>query len=104
MSNWLPNFRPENLYFVTTKVVDYAHLFQSDVVKRLLIDTLDYFRLQKRMRLVCFVIMPNHIHWIARFSAANPLSSVLRDFKRQTADRLIRQLKIERKQTVLDAL
>ena len=48
--------------------------------------------------------MPNHIHWIARFSAANPLSSVLRDFKRQTADRLIRQLKTERKQTVLDAL
>ena len=49
MSNWRPNFRSENLYFVTTKAVDYTHLFQRDVVKRLLIDTLDCFHLHKRM-------------------------------------------------------
>ena len=104
MSNWRPNFRSENLYFVTTKVVDYTHLFQRDVVKRLLIDTLDCFHLHKRMQLFCFVIMPNHLHCIARFSATDPLSSVLRDFKRQTADRLIRHLKIEGKQAVLDRL
>lgn len=104
MSDWHPKFRPENLYFITTKAVDYIHLFQSDVVKRLLLDTLDYLHLQKRMQLVCFVIMPNHIHCIARFSASDPLSSVFRDFKRQTADRLIRHLKVERKQTVLEEL
>ena len=60
MSNWRPNFRPEHLYFVTTKAVDYVHIFQSDVIKRLLIDTLDHFRIRKRMKLFCFVIMPNH--------------------------------------------
>ena len=104
MSNWRPNFRPENFYFVTTKAVDYTHLFQRDVIKRLLVDTLDSFHLHKRLRLVCFVIMPNHLHCIARFSTTDPLSSVLRDFKRQTANRLIRHLKAERKQTILDQL
>ena len=104
MSNWRPNFRPEHLYFVTTKAVDYVHIFQSDVIKRLLIDTLDHFRIRKRMKLFCFVIMPNHIHCIAQFSASDPLASVLRDFKRHSADRLIRLLKAEKKQTVLDTL
>ena len=95
MSNWRPDFNPEHLYFVTTKAVDYAHIFQRDVMKRLLVDTLDCFRARKRMQLFCFVIMPNHLHYIAQFSADDPLENVLRDFKKQTADRLIRHLKVE---------
>ncbi|MCH8290319.1 transposase [Candidatus Poribacteria bacterium] len=104
MSNWRPNFQPEHLYFVTTKAVDYAHIFRRDVIKRLLVDTLDCFRLRRKMQLFCFVIMPNHLHFIAQFSADQPLENVLRDFKRQTADRLIRHLKVERNQKVLDWL
>jgi putative transposase len=104
MSNWRPNFQPEHLYFVTTKAVDYAHLFQRDVMRRLLLDTFDCFRSQKRMLLFCFVIMPNHFHCITQFSADDPLADVLRDFKRQTADRLIRHLKAEGNQKALDWL
>jgi len=37
MTNWRPNFQPEHLYFVTTKAVGYAHVFQRDVMKRLLV-------------------------------------------------------------------
>jgi putative transposase len=101
MSGWRPNFQPEHLYFVTTKAVDYAHLFQRDVVKRLLVDALDCFRAQKRLKLFCFVVMPNHIHCITQFSANDPLADVVRDFKRHTADRLIRQLKAEENQETL---
>lgn len=95
MSNWRPNFNPDNLYFVTTKAVDYIHIFEREVAKRLLLDALDSFRLRERMKLYCFVIMPNHVHFIARFPDAYPLSTLLRDFKKQTADRLVRQLKAE---------
>ena len=56
------------------------------------------------MQLSCFVIMPNHFHCIAQFSVADPLTTVLRDFKRHTADRIIRHLKVEGKQTALDEL
>jgi REP element-mobilizing transposase RayT len=45
------------------------------------------------MKLYCFVIMPNHIHFIAKFPNEHPISALVRDFKKQTADRLIRQLK-----------
>lgn len=53
-SNWRPAFQPEHLYFITTKAVDYAHVFQRDLIKRLLLDIFDSFRLQKRWRLFCF--------------------------------------------------
>jgi putative transposase len=102
MSKWHSNFNPEHLYFVTTKAIDYVHAFQRDVVQRLLLDTLDCMRAQKRMRLFSFVIMPNHIHVVAQCSAQDPVSDVLRDYKRQTADRLIRQLKAERNHKALD--
>ncbi len=94
-SNWRPDFQPEHLYFITTKAVDYARIFQRDLIKRLLLDTFDSFRLQKRWRLFCFVIMPNHLHWIAQFLVHDPFDDVLRDYKKQTADLIIRQLKAE---------
>jgi putative transposase len=96
MSSWKPNFDPDHFYFVTTKAVDYLHVFQQDVIKRLILDTFDCFRPRKRMLLFCFVIMPNHIHFIAQFFKDDPLADVMRDFKKQTSDRILRQLKAER--------
>lgn len=100
-SNWRPAFQPEHLSFITTKAVDYAHVFQRELIKRLLLDTFDSFRLQKRWCLFCFVIMPNHLHWIAQFLADDPFDDVLRDYKKQTADRIIRPLKAEENEQAL---
>ena len=104
MSSWRPSFQPDHLYFVTTKAVDYVHVFRRNTAKRLLVDTLDCYRLRGRLRLYCFVIMPNHIHLIAQFSADDPLASVMRDLKQHSADRLIRHLKAEGDQGTLDWL
>lgn len=56
------------------------------------------------MKLFCFVIMPNHIHLIAQPAANDPLSDVVRDFKKSAADRLIRQLKAENNQKAIEWL
>jgi len=104
MSSWKPNFDPDHLYFVTTKAVNYLHVFQRDVIKRLIIDILDCFRLRKRMKLYCFVIMPNHIHFIAQFVKDDALADVMRDFKKQTSDRILRQLKAEKNVDMLKIL
>jgi len=95
MTSWKPNFNADYLYFVTTTAVDHLHLFQRDVIKRILLDTFDSFRLRKRLKLYCFVIMPNHIHFIGQFVKEDSLGDVLRDFKKQSADRILRQLKVE---------
>ena len=104
MSNWRPDFQPDHLYFVTTTATNHARLFQRDIIKRLIVDSLDCLRIQKRLKLFCFVIMPNHTHLIGQFAAADPLSDVVRDFKKIVADRIIRQLKAEKNEKALEWL
>ncbi len=104
MTDWRPDFTPEHLYFVTTKAVQYAHLFQRDVMKRLMVDTLDCFRSQKRFELYTFVVMPNHIHIIIQCTPDDPVSNVMRDFKTRASDRVIRHYQAEGNQKALDFL
>jgi len=101
---WKPNFDADHFYFVTTTAVDHLCLFQRDAIKRLLLDTFDCFRLRKRLKLYSFVIMPNHSHFVGQFSKDDPLGDVMRDFKRQTSDRILRQLKAEKNEEVLQRL
>jgi putative transposase len=79
MTNWRPDFNPNHLYFVTTSTVHHRHLFQRNVMKRLLVDSLDCMRLRRRFKLYSFVIMPNHVHLIIQCHAENPLAGVIRD-------------------------
>ena len=104
MTNWRPDFNPDHLYFITTKAVDYAHLFQRDVVKRLLVDTLDCLHLRQQMILYAFVIMPNHIHLVLQCLPEKPVRDWVRDYKRHTAERLIRQYRAENNQQALEFL
>ena len=90
--------------FITTKTVDFLHLFQRDLIKRIILDIFDCFRLRKRLKLCCFVIMLNHIHFIGQFAEEDPFADVVRDFRRQTSDRILRQLKVERDDKTLERL
>jgi putative transposase len=104
MTDWRPDCDPDHLYFVTTATVQHRHLFQRDVMKRLVVDTLDCMRLRGRFKLYCFVIMPNHIHVIVQCHAEDPLADCLRDLKKQIADRVIRHYRTERNQAALNLL
>jgi putative transposase len=90
-----PNFNPDYLYFVTTSAEKHIHIFKRESIIRIMLDSLHFLRTSKRMVLFVFVIMPNHIHLIGRFSKEHPLSDVMRDFKRHTARQIIRQLMAE---------
>jgi len=103
-TEWRPEFDPEHLYFITTTTVQRLHLFQRDVTKRLLVDTLDCMRLRGRFKLYAFVIMPNHVHLLIQCNADDPFSHVMRDFKAYVAERLIRQLQAEDNQPALACL
>jgi len=90
-----PNFDPDHLYFVTTAAERHVHIFKREAIIRIILDSLHFLRKNMRMELFIFVIMPNHIHFIGRFSKEHTLSDVMRDFKRHTARQIIRQLQVE---------
>ena len=54
------------------------------------------------MKLFVFVIMPNHIHFIAQFSDMNPLSDVMRDFKKFTARQIYHEFQAEENTKMID--
>ncbi len=104
MTRWHPTFNPAHLYFVTTSCVHHYPLFQRDITKRLVVDTLDCMRLRKRFKLYAFVIMPNHIHLILQCRAEDPLGDTIRDFKKHVADRLLRAYRVRKNSAALTRL
>ena len=104
MSNWRPDFDPAHLYFVTTTAVQRAHIFWRDVVKRILVDGLYHLHVVDRTELYAFVIMSNHVHFVAHCREDDPLKDMVRDFKANMARLIVRQYQAERNSKVLDFL
>lgn len=82
---------PHALYFLTMTVVDWVDLFTRDQNRKIIIESLDYCRKKKGLRIWAYVIMTNHMHLIVS-SENNNLSGIIRDFKRHSARRLIRSV------------
>ena len=99
-----PNEERFNVYFVTTTAVKHAHIFRSDVVKRILVDSLYHLQVVDQAALYAFVIMPNHVHFIIRCPDAKPLKTIMRDFKANTTRLIARQFQAERDTQMLNLL
>jgi putative transposase len=99
-----PNFNPDYLYFVTTTAERHVHIFKHEPIIRIILDSLHFIHTNGRMDLFAFVIMPNHVHFIGRFSKDHSLSDIMRDFKRHTARQIIRQLQAKDNTDTLNLL
>ncbi len=81
---------PQGLYFLTFQVVGWADIFTRKIYRDLLIDSLDFCRKQKGLKLHAYVIMSNHVHCI--LSSENNLSDIVRDFKKHTSKTILKQI------------
>jgi REP element-mobilizing transposase RayT len=88
-------------HFVTSTIVDWLPVFITSCCCDIVAEALDYCRKHKELKLYGWVIMPNHFHAVVQ---ANELSRVMADLKKFTARRLIEQLKIERREWLLEIL
>ena len=56
--------------------------------------SLTYCQLNKALHIFAYIIMPSHIHLVAR-NLEGKLNFVIRDFKRHTANQIIRAVESE---------
>jgi len=98
------HFNPDHLYFITTAAIRHAHLFQRDVIKRILVDSLNAGRFLGQYELYAFVIMPNHIHIIIKCLGKYQPKDVVREYKKATAKLILRQLEAEQNDEILEQL
>ena len=90
---------PHANYFVTSTVVAWLPVFTTAVRCDILIESLEYCRSQKGLKIYAWVILDNHFHAIL---SAPSVPRVLADFKRHTAQRLLEQIEKEKVEWLLN--
>lgn len=93
-----------SLYFITSTIVKWYPVFTESSYFKIIIDSLEYCRKEKGLKIHAYVIMLNHIHLIVSVDAktSKNLSDVFRDFKRFTSNEITELVKEEGKPGALD--
>ncbi len=79
-------FETEYPYFLTDTVVAWLPVFSHPQLAGIIFDSWRFLQRERGVRLFGYVIMENHLHWIA---AAEDLSGKIASFKSYTARRII---------------
>lgn len=82
--------RNENeVYFITSTIVEWVDVFTRPVYKQIIVDSLQYCQESKGLDVYAWVLMSNHLHAIVSAREGYQLSDILRDFKKYTSKRII---------------
>ena len=81
-------------YFLTLTVVGWIDIFTRNRYNEIIINSLKYCQFNKGLDIFAYVIMPSHLHLVAR-NLEEKLNMVIRDFKRHTANQIIRTVESE---------
>ena len=87
------------IYFLTSTVVAWTDVFTRQLYRDIIIDSWKYCIAKKGLHLNAYVVMSNHIHWIASSSINISLENVVRDFKKHTSKSIIEAIKNNEKES-----
>jgi len=76
------------ILFFTATILDWKPLLKPDDHKKIIMNSLKFLTINKRIFLYGFVIMPNHIHLLWRMQENHTLKNVQRDFLKFTAQQI----------------
>lgn len=88
-------------HFLTCTIVEWLPIFTRRDSVQILLDSWSFLQREGRLRLFAYVVLENHIHFIA---SSDNLSKEVGDFKSYTARRLIDLLESVSARTILDQL
>ena len=92
----LPRFHIKgHIYYVATVAYDRLPIFTRPSFITPLYDSLNFYRHKQEFKLLGYVIIPDHVHLIIWHSGTCTVSDIMRDYKKFTSTRLIRQAEVE---------
>jgi len=86
-----------SIYYITSEIYNRIKLFTTASFVIAIIDSLNYYLYQYSIKIVGYVIMPDHIHFLLYLQVEQAITDFMRDFKRFTSGRITRQAKVEGK-------
>jgi len=94
-------YNPQQPHFLTCTVVNWIPIFTRPVTVNILLDSFQYLQKQHQLRLYGFVILENHLHWLAQ---SENLPKEINRFKSYTAKMIIRYLQDQHQYKLLKQL
>ena len=92
----LPRFHIEgHIYYITIVVYNRQCIFTRPSFIIPLYDSLNFYRYEQEFKLLGYVIMPDHIHLIIWPFGKTNVPDIMRDYKKFTSTRIIRQATVE---------
>ena len=96
MDMGLPRFHIEgHVYYITTVVYGRLPIFTRPSFIIPLYDSLNFYRYKQNFKLLGYVLMPDHVHLILWPFGSTTVSEIMRDYKKFTSTRIIRQAEVE---------
>ena len=92
MSTGYQIYNKAGSYYLTFQVVDWVDIFTRKVYRDIILDSFDYCRKHKGLQIWAYVVMSNHVHCILSAENGN-LPDIIRDFKRHTASKILKEIK-----------
>jgi putative transposase len=81
------------IHFVTFAVVQWVDVFTRSEYADIVVDSLNFCKKEKSLRIHAWCIMSNHLHLIISATEGGPpLSDILRDFKKFTSVKIIKSI------------
>jgi len=80
----------DKLYFVTFPVIQWIDALSRPIYKDLLIESLKFCQKEKGLEIYVWCIMSNHIHLILGRHGEEKMEDIIRDFKKFTSVRMIK--------------
>jgi putative transposase len=78
-------FTDENCFFVTTSCFEMKHLLFDEECYKIILENFTFYNEKYKARIVAYVLMVNHIHFVIYFEENNRLEEYMRDFKKYTS-------------------
>ncbi len=92
---------PKAIHFLTCTVVNWLPVFTRPATVDVVLDSFRYLQSSRGLKLYGYVILENHLHWIA---SSDDLVRDVKNFKSYTAKELLRTLKSLHAGTLLEQL
>jgi REP element-mobilizing transposase RayT len=83
----------EGIYFVSFAVVGWIDIFTRQAYRDIFLESLIFCRKEKGLNIHAWIIMSNHVHLIISSKAGFTLSDIMRDLKKYTAYKMLKEIK-----------
>ncbi|MEQ6122697.1 transposase [Pseudotenacibaculum sp. MALMAid0570] len=79
-------------YYITITTVGWIDIFTRLRQKYILIDALKHCQKERGLEIYAYCLMSSHLHMLCRASEKEPLSNIMRDFKKFTSKKIIKTI------------